>query len=190
MLDPPQAVAGIVYGTLHLLTQERNCFLRLPGTEGVEAFQVLIVLFVNEAADEILIECGLELPRFLQLYLAIGNPGLELCDLLPADLLLANAVQQPVQGNGTTDMGLQALQHTGGQVAFFQHNRVCAAVFSAGGAVIVNVLFAVHGIGLAGHAPAAGTADQQAGEQIDRLSVRRSAGVKAQYLLHQMKIPF
>ena len=82
------------------------------------------------------------------------------------------------------DVGLQALQYTGGQVALFQHDRVGAALFPAGRAVVINVLFTVHSGGLAGHAPAAAPADQQAGEQIDPLSVRGCAGVQAQYLLN------
>ena len=63
-----------------------------------------------------------------------------------------------------------------------------AALFLAGGTIIVVVLLAVRTVGLAGHAASAAPADQNTGEQVHRILVGRSPGIQSLNALHQLKI--
>ena len=86
-------------------------------------------------------------------------------------------------------MCLQAFQHTGGQVSFFQHDRMIAAVLLSCWAVIVDVLFPLDSSCLSGHTPSATTANQQTGEQIYLVPFRCCSGVQSRNLLNQVKVP-
>ena len=50
------------------------------------------------------------------------------------------------------------------------------------------VLLAVRTVGLAGHAASAAPADQNTGEQVNRILVGRSPGIQSLNALHQLKI--
>ena len=104
------------------------------------------------------------------------------------DAGLVNAGQQRLQRSDIADIGFQAVPHTVDQAAFFQHDRMGAALFLAGGTIIVVVLLAVCTVGLAGHAASAAPADQNTGEQVHRVLVGRSPGIQPLDALHQLKI--
>ena len=104
------------------------------------------------------------------------------------DAGLVNARKQRLQRSNVANIGFQAVPHTVDQAAFFQHDRMSAALFLAGGTIIVVVLLAVCAVGLAGHAASAAPADQNTGEQVHRVLVGRSAGIQPLDALHQLKI--
>ena len=104
------------------------------------------------------------------------------------DAGLVNAGQQRLQRSNIADIGFQAVPHTVDQAAFFQHDRMGAALFLAGWTIIVVVLLAVRTVGLAGHAASAAPADQDTGEQVHRVLVGRSPGIQPLDALHQLKI--
>ena len=104
------------------------------------------------------------------------------------DAGLVNAGQQRLQRSNIADIGFQAVPHTVDQAAFFQHDRMSAALFLAGGTIIVVVLLAVCTVGLAGHAASAAPADQNTGEQVHRVLVGRRPGIQSLNALHQFKI--
>ena len=104
------------------------------------------------------------------------------------DTGLVNARKQRLQRSNVANIGFQAVPHTVDQAAFFQHDRMGAALFLAGGTIIVVVLLAVCTVGLAGHAASATPADQNTGEQIYRVLVGRSPGIQPLDALHQFKI--
>ena len=89
------------------------------------------------------------------------------------DLFLADAVQHLIQRDNVPDVGLQADQNTVDQISLFQHDWVGTSLL-LGGTVIIDVLFALDRVGFPGHVPAVAAAYQQAGEQIDHLTVRVS----------------
>ena len=104
------------------------------------------------------------------------------------DAGLVNAGQQRLQRSNIADIGFQAVPHTVDQAAFFQHDRMGAALFLAGGTIIVVVLLAVCTVGLAGHAASAAPADQNTGEEVHRVLVGRGPGIQPLDALHQLKI--
>ena len=90
------------------------------------------------------------------------------------DLFLADAVQHLIQRDNVPDVGLQTDQNAVDQISLLQHDRVGTALFLSGRTVIIDVLFALDRVGFPGHVPAVAAAYQQAGEQIDHLTVRVS----------------
>ena len=63
-----------------------------------------------------------------------------------------------------------------------------AALFLAGGTIIVVVLLAVCTVGFAGHAASAAPTDQNTGEEVHRVLVGRGPGIQPLDALHQLKI--
>ncbi|CAN3969102.1 imidazoleglycerol-phosphate dehydratase HisB, partial [Dysosmobacter welbionis] len=135
-----------------------------------------------------LIKPCLELQHLLQPALVVGDVVAVFLGKRLIDAGLVNAGQQRLQRSNIADIGFQAVPHTVDQAAFFQHDRMGAALFLAGRTIIVVVLLAVCTVGLAGHAASAAPADQNTGEQVHRILVGRSAGIQSLNALHQLKI--
>jgi hypothetical protein len=110
VLGPPQTGTAVVCHQFHLGPQSVNGLLRLLRPLGVEALQILIVLFADKIGNEILIQRGLELAGFFQLRLVIRDLPLELGNFLLVDLFLADAVQNLVQRDNVPDMSLETDQ--------------------------------------------------------------------------------